>query len=150
MEDADRGDDEARLPCVLLAEPCGCSVTEQFPDLARDAENALASVRSSAKRCLNTSTTSSTPGKYGAETSRLDYHATINAEANTLEVAVQMHAANMIGDFPEGGPYIFVGDVEQGADGAATVTVYAGGKGRDIMEPFLAWASGKSEKCPDL
>src|SRR5688572_19425496 len=82
--------------------------------VGRPFAQASASVRSSAERCLNTTTTSSTPGRYGPETGRVDYHATIKAEANRLEVTVQMHAPNMIGSYPEGGPYLFVGDVEQG------------------------------------
>jgi hypothetical protein len=118
--------------------------------ITRGFSAAFASVRAGAERCLNTSKTSSTPGKYGPETSRVDYHATVKGEANSAEVTVQMSAANMIGSYPEGGPFIFVADLAGSGDDATSVTVYAAGKGRDISEPLFAWAAGKGEACPEF
>jgi hypothetical protein len=119
--------------------------------VGRDFDSAFTAVRRSAERCLNTRETSSTPGKYGPQTESVDYHASSRALGPRAgELAVQMNSANMIGDYPEGGVYILVADLEQSQTGASKLTVYAAGKGGDMVEAIVDWAQGKSEDCPEL
>ena len=119
--------------------------------VTRDFDSAFTAVRRSAERCLNTSEHSSTPGKYGPQTESVDYRASVRAVGPRAgELSVQMSSANMIGDYPEGGVYILVADLEQSQTGGSRLTVYAAGKGGDMVEAIVDWAQGKSEDCPEL
>jgi hypothetical protein len=103
----------------------------------------------SAERCLNTVHRSSTPGKYGPQTELVYYRATSSSpRPGAGEIVVQMDSPNLVNG-PEGGVYILVADVEDSSASASKVTVYAAGKGRDIVAPILAWAEGIESACPD-
>lgn len=107
-------------------------------------------VSQSAERCLDTVHRSSTPGTYGPQAEAVYYHATVSSpRVGAGEIVVQMDSPNMVGG-PEGGVYILVADVEDSSAGASKVTVYAAGKGGDIVAAILAWAEGNEHGCPDL
>jgi hypothetical protein len=117
----------------------------------RGFDDAFGAVKRNTERCLNTTTHSSTPGTYGPETSSLNFRATVPAPtADAGELAVQMDAPNMVGDYPEGGVYILVADVQKVDAASCKITVYAGGKGGDIVQSIFDWAEGKSNECPEL
>ena len=119
--------------------------------VARGFDSAFGTVSRNSDRCLNTVTHSSTPGTYGPETSSLYFKATVTPKSPQAgEIAVQMNAPNMVGDYPEGGVYILVADVEKVDEGSSKVTVYAAGKGGDMVQSVFDWADGKGDACPDL
>ena len=60
-----------------------------------------------------------------------------------------MDSPNLVNG-PEGGVYILVADVEASSASASRVTVYAAGRGGDIVAPFFAWAEGNEGACPEL
>jgi len=104
----------------------------------------------SAERCLNVVHRSSTPGRYGPQNEVVYYRATISSpRAGAGEIVVQMDSPNLVNG-PKGGVYILVADVEGSSAGASKVTVYAAGKGGDLVASILAWADGNESGCPDF
>src|SRR5262245_58051333 len=78
--------------------------------LKRDFPTTLADVTRRVEQCFNKTETHSTPGA-GLES--LNYHSTVNRRPDGVaEFAVQMSAANLIGDIPRGGVYILVVDIQ--------------------------------------
>jgi len=118
--------------------------------ISHDFDTVFSGLSRSAERCLNTVHRSSTPGKYGPQTESVYYRANSSfPRPGTGEIVVQMDSPNLVNG-PEGGVYILVADVEASSASASRVTVYAAGKGGDIVAPFLAWAEGNEGACPEL
>lgn len=118
--------------------------------ISRGFDTVFSGMSRSAERCLNTVHRSSTPGKYGPQSEVVYYRAAISSpRPGAGEIVVQMDSPNLVNG-PEGGVYILVADVEASSAGASKVTVYAAGKGGDIVAPVLAWAEGNEGACPEL
>lgn len=106
------------------------------------------SLKKNTDRCLNVTTTSSTPSKYGPISSSIRYRSSTKKTGKGAASSILQQDARATGKMPAGGYFVLLTDIEKVSKNKTRLTLYGPSVGYDkIFDSIHDWAQGKERKC---